>query len=173
MHDEQLHALIGATRADGAVDIRRRGRWLQRQLQEEQTFLGAARTLVAGGATVEVWTVGGRTHRGALLAADEVVVVATDAGIAHVKACAVVGLRPVGGVSAHAGRDGGGVRGGHFVDVLAELAERRAPVALCGDDGQIHRGVVEAVGRDVVRLAGADALLRLDHITEVVESPCG
>jgi hypothetical protein len=146
---------------------------LQRQLQEEQTFVDAARTLVAGSATVEVWTVGGRTHRGALLAAAALVVVATDAGIAHVTAGAVVGLRPVGGVSAHAGRDGGGVRGGRLVDVLADLAEHRVPVALCGGDGQVHRGVVEAVGRDVVRLAGGDVLLRLDHITEVVEPPCG
>jgi hypothetical protein len=136
VHDEQLHALIGATRADGAVDIRRRGRWLQRQLQEEQTFVDAARTLVAGNATVEVWTAGGRTHRGALLAADAMVVVATDAGIAHVAVGAVVGLRPVGSVSTHAGRDGVGVRGGHLVDVLTDLAEHRVPVALCGDDGR-------------------------------------
>lgn len=173
MHDEQLHALIGAARADGAVEVRRRGRWLRRQLQEDHTFVDAARTLAARAAAVEVWTVGGRTHRGPLLAAGPLLVVASDTGVAYLTEGAVVGLRPVDGTSTCAGRRDGDVRSGQLLDLLMDLAEHRVPVALCDGDGRIHRGVVEAVGRDVVRLLGGDVLLRLDQITEVVEPWCG
>lgn len=172
VHDEQLHALIGAARADGAVDARRRGRWLRRQLQEDHTFVDVVRPLAAGDAAVEVWTTGGRAHRGTLLAAGALVVVATDAGVAHVVVDAVVGLRPLE-ASADAGRRPRDVRDRHLVELLIDLAEHRTPVALCTRDGCVHRGVVEAVGRDVVRLAGDGALLRLGQIVEVVEPPCG
>lgn len=173
MHDEQLHALIGAARADGAVEVRRRGRWLRRQLQEDRAFVDAARTLAAQGATVEVWTAAGRTHRGQLLAAGALIVIATEIGITHLTEGAVVGLRPVHDASNPAGRRDGDVRSEQLVDLLLDLAAHRVPVVLCTGDGRVHRGVVEVVGRDVVRLVGDDVLLRLEQITEVVEASCG
>lgn len=172
MHDEQLHALIGATRADGAVDDRRRGRWLRRQLVEDRTFAAAMRG-VAAGARVEVWTTGGRQHRGALRTSRPLLVIETDAGVAHLAIDAVVGVQPLDDPSATAGHGAGSRSGRDLVDLLVDLAQDRTPVAICAGAGPVHRGTVDAVGRDVVRLDGSGALLRLEHITEVVEAPCG
>lgn len=172
MHDEQLHALIGAARADGAVDARRRGRWLRRQLQEAHGFADAVRGLPIG-AVVDVWTTTGRHHRGTLRATAPLVVVATDAGAAHVVGSAVVGLQQLVGASTATGHDARAGRGRDLVDLLIDLAGARAPVAVCTRDGRVHRGAVDVVGSDVVRLSDGVTVIRLGLITEVVEPQWG
>jgi hypothetical protein len=168
VHDEQLHALIGATRADGAVDARRRGRWLRRQLQEAHGFGDALRGVPVG-AVIEAWTTTGRHHRGTLRAVAPLVVVDTDAGVAHVVGRAIVGLQPLADASTPAGRDTPSGPSRDLGDLLIDLAADRTPVAVCTRDGWVHRGIVDVVGSDHVRLAGGMTLLRLDRVTEVVE----
>ena len=121
---------------------------------------------------MDVVVTSGRTHRGRLVSADAgIVAVATaDGGIVYIAAAALVGvrLRPdatAGPPQVAPARDVA-FPGAMLGDVLRELADRDARVEVCTTDGGVHRGRIDGVGRDVLRLAGG-MHLRLDMVTEV------
>lgn len=135
------------------------------------------------GSEVRLDLVGGRVHRGRMVAADtEVLVVAThDGATAYVAPSAVVALR-TGGVPAdtdasHPDRAGSRLAAGPAVDtpgtlaeVLCDLADRcrTADIGVIG--GARYRGRVRAAGGDVVALADGRCL-RLQMVTDVVATP--
>lgn len=172
MRDDQLHAFLGDARAHAAVDGRRRRHWLARQLDEDRTFATVCTRALEDASPVDVVVTSGRTHRGRLVAADAgVVAVATaDGGTVYIAAAALLGvrLRP----DATAGPPGvtrapvGAFPGTTLGDVLRELADRDVRVEVCTIGGAVHRGRIDGVGRDVLRLAGG-MHLRLDMVTEV------
>jgi hypothetical protein len=172
VRDDQLHAFLGDARAHAAVDGRRRRHWLARQLDEDRTFAAVCARALEGARPVDVVVTSGRTHRGRLVVADAgVVAVATaDGGTVYIAAAALVGvrLRPdaTGGPPRVAPAPVETVPGATLGDVLRELAARDVRVEVCTIGGVVHRGRIDGVGRDVLRLAGG-MHLRLDLVTEV------
>ena len=180
MRDDQLHAFLGDARAHAAVDTRRRRRWLARQLDEDRTFEEVCARAARDGAAVDVLVTSGRTHRGRLLTAHTgvITVAGSDGGTAYITGAAVVGVRlrpdatPAGQQRATAAAQASAaaaaaVAGATLGDVVRELAGGHATVGVGTVDGRVHRGRIDGVGRDVLRLAGG-MHLRLDMVTEVV-----
>lgn len=177
MRDDQLHAFLGDARAHAALDTRRRRRWLARQLDEDRTFDDVCNRAARSRAAIDVLVTSGRTLRGRLLAAHAgVVSVAADGGTTYIMRDAIVGvrLRPDPATPDHqratpadlASTAAAGVVGATLGDVVRELAERHTPVQVGTVDGRMHRGRIDGVGRDVLRLAGG-VHLRLDLVTDV------
>lgn len=172
VRDDQLHTFLGDARAHAAVDTRRRRRWLARQLDEDRTFTETCLRAARDGVPVDVMVTSGRTHRGRLLAAPAgvVTVAGSDGGTVYITAAAVVAvrLRPDATAADHQFDEHAAeaVTGGTLGDLVRELAERRATVWVGTVDGRVHRGRIDGVGRDVLRLAGG-MHLRLDLVTEV------
>lgn len=169
MRDEQLHAFLNLARARTAVDARRRRRWLEQQLDEDQTFAAVCRGMADAGARVELSVASGRTYRGGVVvAAPEYVAVATgDARVAYVAAVAIVGIRHLAGT---VGGDRPTVlRAATFDDVVHGLGEHHAMIAACTIDGTAHRGQLAGVGRDLLWFDDG-RYLRLDLVTEVTTS---
>lgn len=175
MRDEQLHAFLNVARARTAVDTRRRRRWLEQQLDEDQTFAALCRTMVDAGARVEVSVASGRRYRGALVvAAPEFIALAiADGRLSYIAAPAVVGLRQLDGAG-----DGAvppalapthrptPLRAATFDDVLLGLCEWRGVIDVHTVDGATHHGRVTGVGRDLLWFDDG-RYLRLDLVTEV------
>lgn len=175
MRDDQLHAFLGEARARAAVAARRRRHWLTRQLEEDRTFAAVCSRAFEDARPVDVIVTTGRTHRGRLVAADAgIVAVATaDGGTVYIAATAIVGLRPRPGAPARAKEPGqvpAVVPGATIADVVRELSDWDARVEVGTTDGGVHRGRIDGVGRDVLRLTGG-MHLRLDMVTEVSSVP--
>ena len=176
MWDDQLHAFLGDERAHAAVDARRRRRWLAHQLDEDRTFQEVCTGVAEARVPVDVLVTSGRTHRGRIMAARSGLITLAGAadGTTYIMADAIVGVRLRPDVTA---ADHQRVRPGERMstdagvagtlgDVLRELAGRRTTVRVGTVDGRVHRGRIEGVGRDVLRLVGG-INLRLDLVTEV------
>jgi len=173
VRDDQLHAFLGDARARAAGDARRRRHWLARQLEEDRTFAAVCSRAFEDARPVDVIVTTGRTHRGRLVAADAgIVAVATaDGGTVYIAPTAVVGLRPRPGARAkEPGQVPAVVTGATIADVVRELADGDARVEVGTTDGGVHRGRIDGVGRDVLRLTGG-MHLRLDMVTEVSSVP--
>lgn len=174
VRDDHLHAFLGDARADSAIGTRRRRRWLSRQLDEERTFADVCADLAAARAPVDVMVANGRRHRGRLVVAHaEVVVVDRADGMAYIAATAVTGVR-VRTVDVRTPEDAERsttrpppIPAGVLDDVLHELAAGRARIEAATVDGGVHRGRIEGVGRDLLRLSGG-IHLRLSTLTEVI-----
>lgn len=166
MRDEQLHAFLNGARARTAADTRRRRRWLEQQLHEDQTFAALCRTAAKAGERVELSVASGRVYRGALsFAGPEFVAMAADDGrVAYIATRALVGLRPLDGTADD--RQPNLVRAATFDDVVLELSQCRDAIDVCTIDGNAHRGRVAGVGRDLLWFENG-RYLRLDVVTEV------
>lgn len=180
MRDDELHAFLGDARAHAAIDARRRRRWLAHQLDEDRTFQDICARATRDGAPVDVVVTSGRVHRGRVLAAHSglVAVAGSDGGTAYIAGAAVVGVRlhPAATAPAHLQATATGpaqstaaaaVVGATLGDVARELADDHALVGVGTIDGRVHRGRIDGVGRDVLRLDGG-MHLRLDMVTEVI-----
>lgn len=171
MRDEQLHAFLNVARARTAVDTRRRRRWLERQLDEDQTFTGLCRTMMAADARVEMSVASGRRYRGTLVvAASEFVALAIDDGrLSYIAAPAIVGLRQLHATGGATGRSTPAptpMRAATFDDVVLGLCECRSLIDVRTIDGSSHHGRVAGVGRDLLWFDDG-RYLRLDLVTEV------
>lgn len=173
MSDEQLYAMVADARADAAAAVRRRTRWLERQLTEDSTLRTVCGRLVGG--PVEVRVPHGRRRRGRLLAVegDVLVVAATDA-TSYIALAAVSAIRradpavriDVDDVVARAHAACGTID-----EILATMAEQRRSVVLFTHSGHRLAGRVDGVGRDVVRVVHGHA----DHVrlTDVADITVG
>ncbi|HSJ46460.1 MAG TPA: hypothetical protein VK923_17420 [Euzebyales bacterium] len=180
VRDDELHVFLGDARAQAAVDMRRQRRWLVRQLDEDRTFEDVCARAMREGAPVDVLVASGRSHRGRVLAAHSglVAVAVADGGTVYITGAAVVGVRvrpdataadhPPETVPGHAPTTAPSAAvGATFSDVARELADGQALVGVGTVDGRLHRGRINGVGRDVLRLD--DGMhLRLDMVTEVI-----
>lgn len=156
-------------RAEEAAGARSRERWLREQAAGSATFTGTLVDLAEQRADVAI-VVGARTVTGRLVGVgrDGCVVAeasgaATVVPIARISALRLAGRRPA--LRAAAGeRSPAGLW--TVTDALEALAADRAPVRLGLRGGETLRGVVVAVGRDVVTLAldGMRALVPLGAV---------
>lgn len=176
MRDEDLHAFVAETRAVQASGRRRRQRWLERQLDEDDTLGAACARLADRGADVEIATTGGGRFRGRLVAASPTLVaLATPAAAAtYVAAAAVDGVRVLDGVGGeHAPLRLPLPAEGGVPDVLDAAIVGRTRVTLGTTGGRRVSGIVDSVGRDVVRLADpAVCYVPLAAITDVTVERC-
>jgi hypothetical protein len=165
-----LERLAAETRADDAVDERRRAGWLGRQAEEEATLAGVLVDLAERGGAIVVTTTAGRNHRGRVRAVGrDFVVVGTDpgrdvlvrfAGVAQVRSHsrhAVLGDQPL-------------LLEADFDTTVRSLGRLRLRV-LAGTGGRaaLVGGELRWVGRDVaaVRLEGPGTLTYLPLATLV------
>jgi hypothetical protein len=166
--DDALARFAADVRAEGAVDARRRERWLRHQAAEEASLVATCWNLAEVGAVVSVTLRSGRARTGSLrvIGADFVVMV-DPAGREHLMPlAAVTALGPLGpegeraGTAARERAEGeptGRPRraGARLAEVLAALAGDRALVRLHADGlarpvvGELH-----SVGRDVLVVDG-------------------
>lgn len=171
MRDEHLYAFVADARARTAAGVRRRTRWLQRQLREDTSFAALCRDLAAAAMPVEVTLADGRRRRGTVVGAEDGVVALRRGGdvtsyIATAAATAVRVLRVTDGQPA-AGDPPAIHGGGTFADVLADIADRRDRVAVGTSCGRTYEGRLAGVGRDVVWFDDNGWYLRLETITDV------
>lgn len=181
MRDEQLYAFVADARAGAAASVRSRTRWLHEQLRADLSFAEICRDLSARAQPVEVTLAAGRTRRGTLVGTGhDVLALCAPAGeTVYVALGAVVGVRalaptaPESGLQVPAAQGHGAWSGArslgaslHFADVVADLAEERAPV-LVGTAAGVHRGVLAGMARDFIWFDGNAHCLRLDKITDV------
>lgn len=175
VRDEQLHAFLDAARARTAVDTRRRRRWLERQLEEDQTFATLCRAMLDAGARIELSVASGRTYTGVpVTAVPEFVAIATDDGhMVYIAAPALVGLRRLGDSADNPAAAPGRptpVRAATFDDVVIGLSACRSMLDVGTVDGSTHHGQVAGVGRDLLWFDDG-RYLRLDAVTEVATTP--
>jgi small nuclear ribonucleoprotein (snRNP)-like protein len=172
VRDEHLYAFVADTRAGSAAEVRRRTRWLQQQLRAEASFADLCRDLAAWAAPVEVALTSGREHRGRIagIGVDVLALQAVDATTAYVATRAVVGVRALAPTGDAGAADGGrALRGTQvFVDVLADLADRRDRVAVGTVAPRTYRGVLAGVAQDFIWFDDNPRCVRLDTITDVV-----
>lgn len=173
VRDEHLYAFVADTRARSAAEVRRRTRWLQQQLRAEASFAGLCRDLAASAAPVEIALTSGREHRGRIagIGVDVLALRAVDATTAYVATQAVVGVRALAstGDAGDAADGGRALRGTQvFLDVLADLADRRDRVAVGTVAPRTYRGVLAGVAQDFIWFDDNARCVRLDTITDVV-----
>jgi hypothetical protein len=174
VRDEQLYAFVADARARNAADVRRRTRWLQKQLREDAAFAELCRDFGSSGVPVEVSLCDGRRHRGRLsgVGVDALAMRTMDGGAVYIATAAVVGVRAVAGED---GRDGAVADdapelhdGQRFSDVLADLADLRTRVTAGTVAQQTCSGVLGGVGGDIVWFDDNQWYLRLQMITDVM-----
>lgn len=150
----RLAAWAAEALVDEAAAARSRERWLRQAAGEEASFAGVLIDLAERGSPVVAAGVGGRRHRGVVVAVgSDFVALRTPVGRDVLLAVAAIGaLRPEGGADASAGDRVVRVE----LDLAGALATlvpdrpRLFVVPRSGDDGVA--GTLRAVGRDVVVL---------------------
>jgi len=155
--------LLDDGRAREASAARSRERWLRAAAAEDATLAGTLLDLAEAGTEVTVTTETGRSHRGRVaLVGDDVVVLRPASGPVVVLAlAAVAALRPA------ERRSGGGrvvPNGPNLLDVLASLTIGEA-VLLTTRGGGTVRGLVDAIGADVVHVRGDDETERSCYVS--------
>lgn len=173
MRDEHLYAFVADARARSAAEVRRRTRWLHQQLRAETSFDDLCRDLAASAVPVEVVLTSGHEHRGRIagIGADVLALRAVDGTTAYAATRAVVGVRALARTEdAGATADAGHVLRGTqvFVDVLADLADRRDRVTVGTAAPRTYQGVLAGVAQDFIWFDGNARCVRLDAITDVV-----
>jgi hypothetical protein len=156
-----LEAWLAGLQVDEATQARARAGWLQRQAEEEASFVGVLADLAERERAIVLETTSGRRHRGVLR-----VVGADFCGLrtAHgldvlVHYDAVVSVRPGPGEPGPAG-DRVLAPLVRFVDAMAALADVGARVLAVPKSGPPTVGELQSVGTDV-------AVLRLDDRSRV------
>lgn len=150
----RLAAWAAEARVDEAAAARSRERWLRQVAGEEASFAGVLIDLAERGSPVVAAGVGGRRHRGVVVAVgSDFVALRTPVGRDVLLAVTAIGaLRPEGGADASAGDRVVTVEL-DLAGALATLVPDRPRLLLVprsGDDGVA--GTLRAVGRDVVVL---------------------
>ncbi|MDW3218680.1 MAG: hypothetical protein R8F63_08700 [Acidimicrobiales bacterium] len=163
---------IAEGRVDAAAADRARGRWLERQAQEDATLAGVLLDLAERGRPVAARTVGGRLVRGPVtaLGADFLVIREQRLGDVMVPLGTLATVRAAPGDPPPVG-----ARPVSFAIVLAEaLVELAAdrPTVVVAVAGEELRGELCRAGRDVVAVALTDqhrevvsiATAAIDHV---------
>lgn len=165
MRDDQLQAFVSAARARTAVDTRRHRRWLQRQLDESQTFEGLCRSVADSGARVRLSVASGHTHSGRIVAAGaDLLALAGDTDVVYIVMSAVVAVELLD--ASQPGAVPAGIRASTVADAVVELAELRETIVVGTSDGGVHRGRVAGIGHDVLWFDNG-CHVRFAAITEV------
>lgn len=146
-----LTAWSADTRTREAVAARTRERWLRQQAQEEATWLGVLVDLAERGSDVTVG-LDGRSASGRLVGVGADLCVLAHAGGTTLIALAHVRSVRAGDTSPAAGSDRRPALQVSLPEALAALAAERDPVAVTLGGGGELRGVLVAVGADVVTL---------------------
>lgn len=176
---DALERWVAEVRVAAAVDERRRATWLRRQLDADATLAGVLADQAERAAAVAITTTAGRRHRGELrvVGADFCVVRTTTGTDVVIRTTAVAVVRPAPGDPAPLG-EARRPDQRTFADAVAALADLGARVvAMGGPGGEVVRGRLRAVGRDVVTVQldgdGRAAYLSLGSLTEVSVTDSG
>lgn len=169
-HADPHVALLDDARQAEAVADRSRRRLLAEADDQDATFRGSLEDLAEGGSEVVLETIADRAVAGRVraLAADHVLL-GSDQGLAWIRLAAVTLLRVPRGAAVRAG---GGERAARpdlpLADALRPLAEQRAEVEVVFEGGALVRGVVLAVGRDVLTVRTPTSDTCVVHLHRVV-----
>ena len=149
---------IADARVDDAATARSRAHWLERQVDDEATLAGAFVDLAERRVGVKVRVRGGFEAAGAVttIGAD-VVMLQSAAGVMLVRLDRVVTLRSDAGLVPSPTRRVTPAGARTMLDVLRETAGESATVRVHADDGTVIRGILGAVGVDVLTLRVGDA----------------
>ncbi len=146
-----LTAWSADTRTREAVAARTRERWLRQQAQEGATWLGVLVDLAERGSDVTVG-LDGRSASGRLVGVGSDLCVLAHAGATTLIALAHVHSVRAGGTPPAAGSDRRPALQVSLPEALAALAAERDPVTVTLGGGGEVRGVLVAMGADVVTL---------------------
>ena len=171
-----LNQWLAESQVDAAIAERRRASWMQRQDEEESTFLGALIDQVEQGHPVAIGVSAGRKHHGVLqsIGKDVIAMQSKDGRQLFVALEAIISLRGQGRepLASIALANGPRLVVGYDTmrSRLADLAGVGTIVALSDPNGDVISGEIISVGRDVVALRVADTsvtYVALGSVTEV------
>jgi len=149
----------------GAVDERRRQRWLEQQLHDQSTLLGLLVDLADSTTAVVLETTSGHRHGGVVALVGIDVVVLTNGGRTTVVALPAIGaIRSTGPGRLTSGADGEHSADVTMLELLADRLDERPEVTITWAGGQKANGRLVAVGHDVVTLHATGVEARSVHV---------
>lgn len=169
--DATLARFAADSRIDDAIQRRSRERWLRQQAREATSLRDTCLSLAEAATSVTLFMDNGRQHRGPLRAVGTDFVVCHSAG--RPTWLALAALVAVTGSAELAGERAGSTNDALFSDVLGELCNSGASVALVLASGLVMQGEVQWVSEEILalRVVGGQSptstsYLRLSSVTE-------
>ncbi|NOX29579.1 MAG: hypothetical protein GXP35_05970 [Actinobacteria bacterium] len=149
----------------GAVDERRRQRWLEQQLHDQSTLLGLLVDLADSATAVVLETTSGHRHGGVVALVGIDVVVLTNGDRTTVVALAAIGaIRSTGPRRLTSGADGEHSADVTMLELLGDRLDERPEVTISWAGGQRANGRLVAVGHDVVTVHATGDEVRSVHV---------
>jgi hypothetical protein len=171
----RLDAWLADAKVDGAAEARVRERWLQAASEGDGALAAVLLDLAERRTPVALHGTGGRPHHGTVrVVGADFVALRTAREDVLIRLATITSVRPADAVGTGAGSGRGIVTDVGLLDVLARLAEERAPVVVVTAGAHdVVTGDLTIVGIDVIALrgdrnAGATAYVPGAAIAEVV-----